>query len=148
MTTTRKYHVTSRTYSMIKKENSTVHSARMTGEKNSFFGKTHSPEMIEKIKIRNRMQKWSDERKESWKGRFSGENNPMHGRQHTQESLDKMRQNRKKLSLTLEQRQAISNRQKGKPVKVNSRRIECPHCGRIFDLGNAKRYHFDRCKHQ
>lgn len=146
MTTTGKYRVTSRTYSMIKKENSTVHSLRMTGENNPFFGKQHSPEMIESIKTRNRMQKWSDGRKESWKGRVSGENNPMYGRRHTKESLDKMRQNRKKVSLTHEQRQAISNRLKGKHVKVNERRIECPHCNRTFDLGNARRYHFDRCK--
>ena len=146
MTTTGKYRVTSRTYSMIKKENSTVHSLRMTGENNPFFGKQHSPEMIESIKTRNRMQTWSDERKELWKGKVSGNNNPMYGRKHTKESLDKMRQNRKKVSLTPEQRQAISNRLKGKPVKVNGRRVECPHCRRVFDLGNAGRYHFDRCK--
>jgi uncharacterized protein YlaI len=70
----------------------------------------------------------------------------MYGRCHSEESLAKMRQNRKKRTMTLEERESISKRLKGKPVKINGRKIECPHCNRMMDLGNAKRHHFDRCK--
>jgi hypothetical protein len=29
---------------------------------------------------------------------------------------------------------------------IEMEKIECPHCGKILDKGNAKRWHFDNCK--
>ena len=29
---------------------------------------------------------------------------------------------------------------------VEMEKIECPHCGKMSDKGNAKRWHFDNCK--
>ena len=48
-----------------------------TGALNSFYGKTHSEETIEKIK-------------ETLKSQMDGENNPFYGRHHSKESLKKM----------------------------------------------------------
>lgn len=146
MNNNRKYRITSRTYAMIKQENSKSHSERMRGENNPFYGKHHTRETVAEIKARNKLQKWTPERLENWKGRMVGENNPMFGRSHSSESKIKMSQNRKGNSLTDEQRNAISEKLKGRPLKVNDRKTICPHCNRELDLGNAARHHFDNCK--
>ncbi len=33
-----------------------------------------------------------------------------------------------------------------KVVEMNSKSIECPHCGKSGNVGNMKRWHFDNCK--
>jgi len=146
MNTNRKYKVTSRTYEMIKQENSKNHSERMFGKNNPFYGKQHSPEMIEKIKQRNRQQKWSEERHINWKGKLSGENNPMFGRTHTQETKDKISAINTGRKLSQDHKDQISKCFKGKLPKVAGRTTTCPHCNKILDLGNAARHHFDNCK--
>lgn len=63
--------------------------------------------------------------------------------------------------LTEETKQKISNSSKGVPKSMtdehkrnlkchtnNSTQIECPHCGKVGQLTNMKRWHFARCKHQ
>jgi hypothetical protein len=55
-----------------------------------------------------------------------GEHNPMFGKHHTYESKEKMKN-------------AALNR-----LKVE---VECPKCHKTLDIGNAKRWHFDKCKY-
>ncbi len=69
------------------------------GELNPFYGKSHTPETINKIISRDR---YSTHDKDicmcaackSTRGLMSGENNPMFGRKHTPESITKMKANR------------------------------------------------------
>lgn len=32
--------------------------------------------------------------------------------------------------------------------ELNSKTLTCPHCGTVSNVGNAKRWHFDNCKHK
>ena len=36
----------------------------------------------------------------------------------------------------------------GKKNKAILQRVTCPHCGKETNIGNAKRWHFDNCKHR
>lgn len=36
--------------------------------------------------------------------------------------------------------------EEGHTKTLNSTKLECPHCGKINNVGNAKRWHFDNCK--
>lgn len=29
---------------------------------------------------------------------------------------------------------------------LNSKNLQCPHCGKVTNVGNSKRWHFDKCK--
>lgn len=146
MNTNRKYRITSRTYDMIKKENAKSHSERMSGKNNPFYGKKHTPEMHERLLKMRKLQKWTTERKENWRGRTVGENNPMFGKIHSPESRAKISKAATGRVLSQEQKNNLSDKLKGKPLKVNSRKITCPHCNREMDLGNASKHHFDNCK--
>jgi group I intron endonuclease len=42
---------------------------------------------------------------------------------------------------------SIEHKQNLKCHTNNSKKVECPHCGKIGQLTNMKRWHFDRCKH-
>ena len=53
------------------------------------------------------------------------ENNPFYGKKHSNNSLEKM-----------------SNSHK------NRERVICPHCSKILDVSNARRWHFDNCKNK
>lgn len=44
---------------------------------------------------------------------------------------------------TEEDKIKISERRTG----IKSPNVECPHCGKIGDVGNMKRWHFDNCKY-
>jgi hypothetical protein len=106
-------------------------------------GKTRSKETIEKLK-----NSWTEERKEAASKRFSGikksepsplkgrprpdlagVNNGFYGKKHSEEFIKKRKQ---ELS--------------GKPAPWANHKIVCPHCNRLFDLGNFKKNHGDKCK--
>lgn len=71
------------------------------GEKNHFFGKKHSNETIELMKIKKIGNKYSlgcvhskeskEKQSKSMKGRFVGEKHPMWGKYHSEESIQKNR---------------------------------------------------------
>ena len=78
----------------------------------------------------------------------------MFGKKHSPESKQKMRvpkpegfgqkisdANRRRKH-TEETKQRISETLKSKPL------VECPHCGKICDERNARRWHLDNCKNQ
>jgi hypothetical protein len=146
MCTTKKYRVTARTYEMIKHQNGQNHSQRMSGKNNPFYGKHHTPERVAEIRARNRLQKWSEERRQLWAGRYAGENNPMYGKTHTTEARVKISEAASGRVISADLREQISKKLKGIPPKVNESKVTCPHCGKEMDLGNAKRHHFDNCK--
>lgn len=44
-----------------------------------------------------------------------------------------------------ERKEQQSKRLKGKVPKANLMKIECPHCGKVGQPANMKRWHFDNC---
>lgn len=103
------------------------------GHVGSMRGKKHKPETIEKIKKTLNetnldpivKQKRSISSKKVWIKRFE-ENNIIiwnKGKHLTEE--DKLKKS---------------------IAALNKKKVECPHCGKITDPGNAKQWHFDKCK--
>ena len=39
-------------------------------------------------------------------------------------------------------------REKQRKAALNRKKEECPHCGKVMDIVNAKKYHFFNCKHK
>jgi hypothetical protein len=98
------------------------------GEKNHFYGKTHSVESIEKIRFANIGRKDSDETRKkkslSLVGNSNGKNS-MLGKTHSQNTIN-----------------AIRN------AALNRNKLECPHCKKQIAVNVANRWHFDNCKHK
>jgi hypothetical protein len=98
------------------------------GEESPLYGRKR-PEFSKMLTGRKR-----PEQSLLMKGKMSGEKNPRYGKpgtfagkQHTEEALAKMR----------------------KPTGPHSKPRElltCPHCQKIADSSNAKRWHFNNCK--
>lgn len=95
---------------------------------------------------------------------LTGENHPMWGKKQSEESNKKRSQTQTGRKMTPESsiKKSISLKghkswNKGKRLsdgdKLNKsiaakklEKIECPHCGKLNDPGNSKKWHFDRCK--
>ena len=67
--------------------------SRNKGGANPFFGKKHSPEALEKMKLAHlgkkrppRDPEWNKRISEARKGKFTGEDNPFFGKHHTEET--------------------------------------------------------------
>jgi ribosomal protein L37AE/L43A len=129
-----------------------IMSERMMGENNPFYGKTHSPEFIQKVKEYNKLH-------------FSGENNPMFGKTHTKEAREKISSKneppvtcphcgktggsrimkRWHFEKCLQNSNSDNNEQKRKTGK--QKQLTCPHCRTTGGASGIKRYHFDHCKY-
>lgn len=113
----------------------------MLGEKNHFFGKTHTKDALEKIGNASvgRKKTLSNKTKKVLSEMRKAEKNPFYGKTHTDETKAKFK-NRKPNKYWL-----------GKKFKDEHKAhlfIEriCPHCGKT-GKGNAMiRYHMDNCK--
>jgi hypothetical protein len=66
------------------------HSVRMSGEKNHFYGKTHTNVTKEKLSEANLGKTHTKETKEKMSEALIGEKHPMYGKNHTKESKQKM----------------------------------------------------------
>lgn len=75
------------------------------GEKNPFYGKSHTEETREKISKAKRGRKYTPEQIEACRKRNSGENNPFYGKKHTEETKLKIRQ-----GFTPEKRNILRNK--------------------------------------
>lgn len=62
--------------------------------------------------------------------------------QHSDETKDKISKATKGLKRSNQTRRKMVESWKERVVS----KITCPHCGKVCDPGNAKRYHFDNCK--
>lgn len=68
------------------------------------------------------------------KGRYVGNNNPFFGKTHSIETLEKLKKPK-----------SAEHISKMKEIALGQAKIECPHCNRMFDIRNAKKWHFDNC---
>ncbi len=95
----------------------------LKGEKNPFFGRSHPPEVVRKIVAANVGRKDSEETRLRKSIARRGDKNPLFG---------------KRISEAQKQKQIASL--KARP------RVTCPHCAKVMDESNAKRWHLDNCK--
>lgn len=120
-------------------------SVRMKGINNPFYGKKHTAESIEKMRLASLgvSRPHSKETKKKLSKLRIGKLNPFYGKHHSEET-------KKKVSESIKKRPNISY-WKGKTFSeehLAKLRIErtCPHCG-IIGRGSAmNRYHFNNCK--
>ena len=118
------------------------------GDKNGFFGKTHSNESRKQMSKKRKGKKFTQEHKNNLSKSHTGEKNSMYGKygelnpnfgsKRSEESKLKMRGRIK----SLEEKLKISKSNK------NRSKIECPHCNRILDQLNYKKWHRDKCKNK
>lgn len=108
---------------------------------------------------------WTEEQKIKKSVETKGENHPYFGkklsqehkdkiskastgRKHSQETIDKIVNSRKNNGKTSALKgRSLSEKDKfNKSIAaLNKAKVECPHCKKILDPGNAKRWHFDNC---
>ncbi len=95
---------------------------------------------------------------------LTGEDHPMWGKKQSLESNRKRSQTQtgKKMTIESSMKKSISLKgreswNKGKKLSDDDKlkksiaakkleKIECPHCGKLNDPGNSKKWHFDNCK--
>lgn len=122
-------------------------SAAFKGRVGPMLGKTHRPESKQQIADAQR-----------------GNRNHFFGRTHTPESLVRMSQSHKGAKDSEETRAkkslarlgalnprfgaVISDEQKARQIAALKARpkVACPHCSKVVDEANAKRWHLDNCK--
>ena len=97
--------------------------AGLSGNKNGFFGKTHSDKQKEKWSKERKSSKHTDETKKKISEANSGVKNSFYGKSHTPEMLAYI-------------------------ASKSSERVECPHCKKVGGKSGMKRWHFDNCKYR
>jgi group I intron endonuclease len=112
----------------------------------SHKGKKLSDEHIKKLKLSQNNSETVKKRKESLKKYWS---NMTEEKRETLRLLNIQTQNRpdvkEKLSANNPSRKS-EVREKQSKSALNKQKLKCPHCGKIMDSSNAKKYHFDKCK--
>lgn len=97
--------------------------AAVSGVLNPFYGKKHSLEAVEKMIEANVGRKDSDETRSRKSVARLGHNNPRFG-----------------VKISEDQKSMQIASLKARP------RVQCPHCMRVMDESNAKRWHMDNCR--
>lgn len=98
-------------------------SAALSGDNNPFYGRTHSNETLQRLSAAHLGCRHSDETRRLMSESRRGENNPRFG-----------------VSIPAEQKARQIASLKSRPL------LGCPHCGTMTNEGNARRWHFDRCR--
>lgn len=109
---------------------------------------------------------WVEERRQIHKKNIAGENHPFFGKKHTAESNAKRsatlkarkdKRSAESYRLQGEKRRGTPSTLKGIPQSEESNakrsashlareKLTCPHCAKLVDAGNAKQWHFNKCK--
>lgn len=118
---------------------------RLFGEHNPFYGKTHSEEHKANQKQRRKNvsydelygERASEIRKKQSEAKL-GDNNNFYGKKHSAEAVSKIKEAAKNRSADYYKKIGA--------ILTSQPKLTCPHCGKIADARNAKRWHFDNCK--
>ena len=157
-----KTKITARVYAKLKTEYSQLQSQRFSGERNGFYGKTHTPEARAKISAANSGRTQSEEEKqkqkeamtgrkrapfsEEWREKMSaahrGENNNRYGVEVSEETRkkigDKLR-GRKQSPETIAKKSAAAR-------GTTREKKQCPHCEQLIAVNAYPRWHGDNCR--
>jgi hypothetical protein len=119
-------------------------SESLKGDKNHFYGKTHTPEAIQKIIAGNvgKTFNHSEETKDKCRRSKLGDKNPMYGKIITEEHRQKLKDNAPRNKPWLGKKFSAEHL-----AKLSIERT-CPHCNKIGKGSAMNRYHMDNCKKQ
>lgn len=130
----------SRMYEIFSNRKNKLHSIRMTGSNNPFYGKKHSEETILKNKISHLKENLSTETRLKM-------SNSQKGKKLSEETKKKLSAFLKGNTYTLGSKASEKTRQMMRESHAKINPIKCPHCEMISkQRGNMNRYHFDNCK--
>jgi len=154
--------ITARVYENLKEEYAKIHSAKFSGENNPMYGRTHTPEVRERIRQANLGNQITEEQKQKivmakkgvkrapfsdeWKQKMSeahkGANNHRYGVEVSEETRAKIGAKLKGRKQTEEEkaRRSAANMGKKKPKKL------CTHCNQLVAVNGYARWHGDACK--
>jgi hypothetical protein len=140
-------YMTSQHYEYLRKQ----HSLNLTGEGNPMYGKTHSDETKLKMSARAIGRKVSDETRIKFCIARKGEGNPMFGKSHTLSAKEKISVARKgkytgEQNVFYGKTHTVEMKKHLSEVKKAQLKSPCPHCSKIIDPSNFKRWHGDNCK--
>ncbi len=122
----------------------------LSGENNPNYGKSMSEEQKKKLSEAHKGKTHSEETKK--KMSESGKLKKL-----SEDHKQKIANSNKNKIVSEETRKKLSNAQKGKKASEETKKkmsdsqkkrakLTCPHCNKQTDSGNAKQYHFDKCK--
>ena len=118
---------------------------RLPGELNPFYGRTHSEEFVDKQKQRRKdvsyEQLYGDRSAEIRKKQSEaklGDKNSFYGKKHSAEAVSKIKEAAKNRSADYYNKIGA--------ILASQPKLTCPHCGKVADARNSKRWHFDNCK--
>jgi hypothetical protein len=125
-------------------------SERNSGENNPFFGRKHTKETIEAIKLKNTGRKASEETKIKL-------SEALKGKKRSKETKEKIRLYREGTTQKDATKEKISKKAKERSkdpeyikkmsdAQKNRKRGICIHCDKEMDICNLKRYHNENCK--
>ena len=106
----------------LSKETCSKMSKSKLGELNNMFGKSHSKETRDKI----------SKKRKGWKA--------------PQELKDRLSKQRKGVNKSEPHIKALSEAMSSNPNNVFNHNVTCPHCGRVGQKPNMKRWHFENCR--
>lgn len=157
-------NVPSRVYENTKIAKAKLHSELFRGERNPFYGMTHSEETKQRLREARMKQvdrqgstmtaEARDKLSKAAKGRVLTES---HKKKIREKALIRFR------CMTLEEKQKLSEKQRGKKIPEKTKEklriacreaasrdskpyITCPHCGKSGGMPSMKRWHFDNCR--
>jgi hypothetical protein len=87
------------------------------------IGVRHSQESYDRALAKRRLLKVSEETRKKQSLARTGHKNVMYGKTHSESAREKIR-----------------------AARLSAPRITCPHCDRVGDSSNMRRWHFDNCK--
>lgn len=132
--------------------------------------------LSEKAQQRAKDSKYISNLREGQRRRFAnGAEGTFKGKKHSEETKQRLRANREGSRASVETKQKMSESQKGRThseetkqkmsssnlkkwerlnkdpfrermKKLSEQTVECPHCSKVTNKGNAKRWHFENCK--
>ncbi|MGL6229403.1 MAG: NUMOD3 domain-containing DNA-binding protein [Culicoidibacterales bacterium] len=147
-----RHKANSRAYESCRRHRARHLSIDVAGENNPFYGKTHSPEVVARIKAKNIGRKQSDETrmKKSVK---------LRGKKKTEEHKSKI--GRPNLIMLIKDGHCVRISKEEShtyitqgyenpytsAMKKSTTFHKCPHCSKTSkSIGNMKRWHFNNCK--
>ena len=99
------------------------------GEKNGFFGKTHTEEIRKKISEANKGRMPTDNTRKLASERWTGDKHPNWGGKQSRGRIH-----------------SEATKQKQKESALDRPKLICPHCSKESAINMAHRWHFDNCK--
>jgi hypothetical protein len=154
--------ITARVYAKIKEEYAELQSKKFTGKGNGMYGKKHTQEAKDKIRLARLGNKLTEEQHarlvanttgkkkppiiEEHRAKLSaaqsGENNPNYGKTASEETRKKIgdRIRGRKQTEEEKRRRGIANLGKTKPKKL------CEHCNQLVAVNGYARWHGSNCK--